>query len=94
MRSLIAVLLSCVFVLPACAPVLVGMLIHKSTKSKQQQREWSIEFQKTNVEREAAGLEPLEWCPEAYRFDEGWAKNDKGCEARIKRYEAGETVEI
>jgi len=40
------------------------------------------------------GLEPLDWCTEAYRFDKGFAKRDKVCRKRIAAYEAGDTSAI
>lgn len=73
----------------SCAPVLVGGLIMKSSKSKGQQQEFMSQLQRTNMEREQKGLRPLDWCSEAYRFDRGWATKDVSCAKRIEAYEAG-----
>lgn len=78
----------------ACLPVVAGGLIYKSTKSGQQKQEFMEAFQRTNMEREARGLEPLDWCSEAYRFDKGWATEDDECAERIRRYEAGDRTAL
>lgn len=73
-----------------CVPVLVGGLIMKSSTSRGQQQEFMSQLQRTNTDREARGLEPLDWCSEAYRFDKGWAQEDANCRARIEAYEKGD----
>jgi len=74
-----------------CAAVLVGGLLYKSSKSKEAKREFISNLQKTNLEREKAGLQPLDTCTEKYYFDKGWADDDPVCAERIQRYEAGDT---
>ena len=74
----------------ACVPIIGGALILKSSKTKGQKQEFMNQLQRTNADREAKGLRPLDWCSEAYRFDKGWATDDTGCAARIKAYEAGD----
>lgn len=74
-----------------CAAALVGGLLYKSSKSKEAKQQFMSEFNKTNLEREKAGLAPLDICTEKYYFDEGWAKEDSACKARIERYEAGDS---
>lgn len=63
----------------SCVPVLVGGMIHKSIKSQQERQEFIAEFNETNQEREAAGLEPLDFCTEARRFDAAWANDLPEC---------------
>jgi hypothetical protein len=46
------------------------------------------------MEREERGLKPLDWCSEAYRFDEGYANNDKECAKRINAYKKGDTTAL
>ena len=75
----------------SCAAVLVGGLLYKSSKSKEAKQKFMANLQQTNLEREKAGLEPLDICTEKYYFDKGWADDDKVCEERIIRYEAGDT---
>ena len=48
------------------------------------------QFNQTNIEREKAGLPPLDLCTEQYYFDKKWADNDPTCEERIIRYEGGD----
>lgn len=48
------------------------------------------QFNQTNIEREKAGLAPLDLCTEQYHFDKKWADNDPTCEERIIRYESGD----
>jgi hypothetical protein len=74
-----------------CIPVIAGALIVKSSKSKGQKQEFMSQLQRTNMDREAKGLTPLDWCSEAYRFDKGWAQEDAGCRTRVVAYEKGDT---
>jgi hypothetical protein len=73
-----------------CIPIIAGALIVKSSKSKGQKQEFMNQLQQTNADRESRGLQPLDWCSEAYRFDKGWAMEDTGCAVRVKAYEAGD----
>ena len=61
----------------SCAPVLIGSVAYKSSKTKKQRQQFITEFNKTNLEREKAGLEPLDFCTEAYNFDRKWVKKNK-----------------
>lgn len=83
---LVALLMSA----PACVPVLVGGLILKSSKSNEQKREFMTWLQRTNLEREQAGLKPLDVCSEKYKFDAGWAAEEPNCLERIKKYQGGD----
>lgn len=76
-----------------CLPVLVGGLIYKSTKTNQEKQIFLTEFNQNNVEREKAGLPPLDLCIAKYQFDEGWARESKACEKKIAAYERGEIDE-
>jgi len=49
---------------------------------------------KTNIEREKAGLQPLDLYTEKYHFDVGYAKNDPNCKKRVEAYEAGDTTAL
>lgn len=91
MRNLsLLVVLIVAIITTSCLPVMVGGLIYKSSKSQGQKQEFMAQLQRTNMEREAKGLKPLDWCSEAYRFDKGWAWEDVNCRARIERYEKGD----
>jgi hypothetical protein len=87
-RLFLVALLACTSA--SCAPVLVGGLIMHSSKSKGQQQEFMSQLQRNNIDRESKGLQPLDWCSEAYRFDKGWAQKDANCKARIVAYEKGD----
>jgi hypothetical protein len=65
--------------LTGCLPVLVGGLIYKSSKTREQKQEFIASFRKTNADRESRGLSPLDWCQEVIRFDRGWAYEDESC---------------
>lgn len=80
--------------LSSCVAALVGGGIYKSSKTKGQRQEFISQFQKTNMEREEKGLKPLDWCSEAYRFDEAYANNDKECAKRINAYKKGDTTAL
>jgi hypothetical protein len=77
-----------------CIPVIAGALIVKSSKSKGQKQEFMSQLQHTNMQREEKGLQPLDWCSEAYRFDKGWAMNDSGCATRVAAYEGGDNAAL
>ena len=66
-----------------CAAVLVGGLIYKSSKSKQEKNEFLQELNRINLEREKVGLQPLDRCVEMYHFDPGWAMASADCRAMI-----------
>jgi len=46
--------------LGGCAPVLVGMLMYDHTRSREDKRQFTEDFSRKNLEREKAGLEPLD----------------------------------
>ena len=77
-----------------CAPVLVGGLIWKSSKSRQEHERWSEDFRRTNEDRVHRGLKPLDWCIEAVHFDKGWAHQDPTCGPRIDRAKNGDTLAL
>lgn len=77
--------------LGGCIPIIASALILSSDRSKAEHREFMSRLQETNTARESAGLEALDWCVEAYRFDRGWAMDNEDCRVRILDYEDGET---
>lgn len=80
--------------LTGCCPVLAGSVaggaFYKSTKTKTQKKEFTESFREINMERESRGLKPLDWCSECYKFDPGWARQQKPCIEKIERYEEGD----
>src|SRR4051812_41024330 len=72
------------FALGGCAAVLVGGLIYHDSKSRDQRLAFTQDYSKQNLEREKAGLKPLVWCEELYRFDQSWYGEDATCKAAGK----------
>lgn len=92
MRALLKVgIVAMLLMLNGCAAALVGGAFYKGSKTKGQRQEFTSQFQKTNMERESKGLKPLDWCSEAFKFEEKFAKKDPNCAKRIKAYKAGDT---
>jgi len=84
MKSKLLILaLALSLLLSGCAAVLVGGLIYKSSKSKQQKQEFLQNLREVNIQRELAGLEPLNECIEMYHFDPGWALQKAHCKRTI-----------
>lgn len=78
------------FALSGCAAVLVGGLMYDHTRSREDKRQFTENYNKQNLEREKAGLPKLDWCSEVYKFSKSWANGQAGCSERIRRYESGE----
>ena len=89
MKRIAVLIVLCLF-MTSCLPVLVGSAIMAGAKNKKSWQEFNSNLQKTNEEREAAGLQPLNWCKEAYQFDRKWAVRDMDCRHRILSYESGQ----
>ena len=88
------ILVTLTFSLGGCAAALVGGLLYKSTKSNEEKANFVTNLQKTNLEREKAHLQPLDWCSEAYKFDKGWATENPECSQRVAAYEAGDKTAL
>ena len=71
--------------LNGCAAVLVGGLIYHDSKTRDQRLAFTQDYQKQNLEREKAGLKPLVWCEELYRFDQSWYGEDATCKAAVEK---------
>ncbi len=82
-RHAILGLLITIALLEGCASVLVGGLIWKSSKSKEEKNMFLRDFNQLNLEREKAGLKPLNKCIEMYHFDPGWARESADCRVMI-----------
>jgi len=84
MRKLITILVLSL-TLSGCAAALVGGLLYKSAKSKEAKASFLSNLQEINLEREKAGLEPLNTCEEKYTFDPGWAMDDNACRYHLRQ---------
>lgn len=69
--------------LSGCVPVLIGGLMMQSSKSDTDKREFLTELNRINIEREKAGLRPLDKCMEMYHFDPAWAAEMADCKEKI-----------
>lgn len=77
-----------------CIPVMVGgLMVAKSNKTKHEKQVWITEFNNNNLEREKAGLPPLDTCIAKYQFDPGWEEADDSCKEKIEAYKRGEIDE-
>ncbi len=87
LRIQIAVLALCGLLVPVtgCLPVLVGGLFYQDAKKRDARQEFMDSFRSTNLEREKAGLDPLDLCSEKYHYDRKWAMKDPNCRERINR---------
>jgi hypothetical protein len=71
--------------LNGCAAVLVGGLIYHDSKTRDQRLAFTKDFQDQNLEREKAGLKPLDWCKELYKFDKHWYGEDANCRTAAEK---------
>jgi len=78
----------------SCIPTIIGASVYKSTKTRAGKEQFLIQYNQTNIEREKAGLAPLDLCTEKYNYDKKWADDDPICESRIRRYESGDTTAL
>lgn len=76
-------ILTCLF-LVSCVPALIIAGATSSSSSKKSKVAWESNFRETNLEREKAGLEPLDWCEEAFKMKKSWATKDTDCKAKLK----------
>lgn len=95
MKSYLTILLVAL-TLQGCLPALIAVMAADDASRRTSQQTFLISFNQVNLQREIAGLEPLDFCSEAYKYSKGWARTQKQCTARIVRYEGGdpEALEI
>lgn len=66
--------------LGGCAAAAIGGGAYYFAEKREQRREFISSFQKTNIERESNGLEPLDFCTEFRRFDPDMAEDEPECQ--------------
>lgn len=86
-----AVVLLLLVPLSGCAAALVGGLLYDNASDNSDRTRWTESFGRQNLEREQAGLRPLDWCSEIYKARRNWAMAETGCAARVRRHEQGDT---
>lgn len=82
MKTLIAVTLI-IALFSGCIPVMIGAAVYSSVKSDDARNYFLANFRMDNIEREAKGLEPLDFCEEVFRFDPSWADDLPECAAFV-----------
>ena len=80
--------------LGGCAAALVGGVLYNNASDNSDRTKWTESFGRQNLERERAGLRPLDWCSEIYKARRAWAMTEPGCAARILRYEQGDATAL
>ena len=90
MKKGIVLLIPLLVLVSGCIPTIIGAAVYKSSKTRQAKESFIEQFNATNLEREKAGLPPLDLCTEKYGFDKKWADDDPVCAERIAKYEAGD----
>ena len=75
---------------PGCSSVVAtaGMDVGEA---KGRKAAFDERFRATNWGRQSAGLPLLDYCSEKYWFDHDWARSDKPCARRIRRFENGDS---
>ena len=94
-KSILAIMGLSIF-LQGCTAILLGGagFAYYGYKKSQTRETFLYHFNRINVERETAGLEPLDLCTEQYQFDRGWAMDDLDCSIRIEKYESGDLTAL
>ena len=83
MKRILWVLVTIPFLIQ-CVPAAIVAGVAASNSSKKTKAKWTSEFNQLNMERESKKLEPLDWCDEAFKVNQGWAKNDKACKEKLR----------
>ncbi len=94
MKKGIVLLIPLLVFATGCIPTIIGAVAYKSSKTRQAKESFIEQFNATNLEREKAGLPPLDLCTEKYNFDKKWADDDPVCAERIAKYEAGDKTAL
>ena len=89
--NLLAAVVLAPLALGGCAAALVGGLLYDNSSDNTDRAKWTQSFNTNNLEREKAGLKPLDFCSEMYKAKASWATSDSGCRDRAKRFQAGDT---
>jgi hypothetical protein len=72
-------LLAASFGMSGCAAVAVGAYAYNNSEKREARQKFIEDYNKTNIEREKAGLKPIELCEAKRSFDPEWAEEDKVC---------------
>jgi len=72
-------LLCAVFFLNGCVAAAVGGFAYVSAEKREARQKFMEDFNYTNLEREKAGLDPLDICDAKRQFEPDWAYEDRAC---------------
>lgn len=85
MKQKLCLLVALLMLNASCVPALIVAASTHSASKRKSRAAWSAEFHKTNMEREKAKLQPLDFCEEAYKFDPKWVKKHPDCRDHLKK---------
>jgi len=80
MINKILLLLLALSILQGCAAVAVGSYAYNNSEKRESRQKFIQDYNKTNLEREKAGLKPIDLCEGKRSFDPEWAEEDKACQ--------------
>jgi hypothetical protein len=70
--------------LTGCIPAIIGAVAYSGAQSDATKQKFLDDFNKTNLEREKAGLKPIDYCVELRRFDAKLAEQDGECKKQTE----------
>lgn len=85
MKQKLCLVITLLMLNASCVPALIVGGVAANSSKRKSRGAWSAEFHKTNMEREKAGLKPLDFCEEAYKFDPKWVKKHPDCRDYLKK---------
>lgn len=94
MKTTHAALLCSVLLLAGCAPALIGAALTEPSHTRESREQFQRRFDGTNLARREQAQPELDQCSERYWFDRSWARKDRVCAARVRRYENGDSTAL
>ena len=77
--AILLALAACANLTSGCAAVVAGAIFYDHAEARKDRAAFTADFRKQNLDREKAGLAPLDWCQELYRTKPSWFAEDKTC---------------
>jgi len=74
--------------------MLLGAAMTDPSRTRESRDQFTRRFKSTNLARREQGQLELDQCSERYWFDRHWARKDRACAARIRRYENGDSTAL
>lgn len=82
--GLVVALIIIATAMSACVPAAIATYAYHDVGQTDARQKFMAEYNKNNIEREKAGLQPLDLCTEKRHFDEDWANDDPACKKENK----------